>query len=117
MRNSKLFQSVIGFCAATLGAGVASASLTSFQPPPSRESDQAQILSHVYGGTFLEDGNDFTNGAIRAVRLDDTSGDQLFTAGTYSVRTLAKFAQRTEGFGFVAGASGGSYHKLFGVTG
>jgi hypothetical protein len=108
---------MIGLSAMALGARAAQASFTPFQSPPSREADQAEILGHAYGGTFTASGDDFTNGAIRAVRIDDSSSDQLFTGGTYSVRTLAKFANRTEGFGFVAGDSGGSYHKVFGVSG
>jgi hypothetical protein len=108
---------MIGLSAMALAAGAARASFTPFQSPPSREADQTQILAHTYGGTFTQAGEDFTNGAIRAVRLDDSSGDQFFSGGTYSVRTLAKFANRTEGFGFVTGVSGGSYQKLFGVSG
>src|SRR3954470_19278443 len=119
MRNgrSKLLKTVMGVSVMALSAGVARASFTPFQSPPSREADQAAILGHAYGGTFTQAGDDFTNGVIRAVRIDDSSGDQLFAGGTYSVRTLAKCANRTEGFGFVAGDSGGSYHKLFGVSG
>lgn len=119
MRNGRntLLQTMIGLSAMALGASAARASFTPFQSPPSGEADQAQILAHAYGGTFMQAGDDFTNGAIRAVRIDDSGSDQLFTGGTYSVRTLAKFANRTEGFGFVAGPSGGSYHKLFGVAG
>src|SRR5204863_253861 len=115
MRNgrSKLLQAFTGLSATLFGAGAARASFTPFQSPPSSEANQAQILAHAYGGMFTQAGDDFTNGAIRAVRLDDSSGDQLFSGGTYSVRTLAKFANRAEGFGFVGGASGGTYHKLF----
>jgi hypothetical protein len=119
MRNQRsfIFRWTIGIGAALFGAAATNANLTSIQAPPSREQDQAQILGHAYGGTFVSDGNDLTNGAIRAVRLDDATGDQVFAGGTYSVRTLAQFAQRQQGFGYFDGASGGSYHKLFEVSG
>jgi hypothetical protein len=103
-------------CCVTLASPVF-AGLTSISAPPSREKDQAQILSHTYGGTFVADGNDFTNGAIRAVRLDDGGGDSFFNSGIYSANTLAQFAQRQQGFGYVDGTAGGTYHKLFEASG
>src|SRR5438105_1266066 len=68
----------------------ANASLTAIEAPPSGEKNQAQILSHFYGGTFVSDRNDLTNGTLRAVRLDDSGGDSTFAGGPYSVETIAK---------------------------
>jgi len=92
----------------------AQAGLTPIQSPPPGEKNQAQILSEFYGGKFMSSGNDFTNGSLRAVRL---ISDSTFAAGDYAVKTIARFAERAEGFGFVDGTSGGSYHKLFEVSG
>ena len=102
------------FGAAISVAGASHASLTTIQSPPSREANQAQILSHFYGGTFVASGNDFTNGSLTAVRLGK---DATFDGGNFAVQTIAKFANRSEGFGFVPGSSGGAYHKLFEVAG
>jgi len=114
MVKSRLIAVVLG----ALGSvEAASASLTQIQSPAGKEASQAQILSEFYGGTFVSNGNNFTNGSITAVRLDDSGADSTFKAGTYSVNTIAKFANRNEGFGYEAGESGGAYHKLFQVGG
>ena len=109
--------SAIVLGAAMSVAGASHASLTTIQAPPSREANQAQILSHFYGGTFVASGNDFSNGSLTAVRLNDSGGDTNFTGGDYTVTTIAKFADRNEGFGYVPGTTGGSYQKLFEVSG
>ena len=89
-RPTEIFSLAQGFvaffvCCVTLASPVF-AGLTSISAPPSSEKDQVQILSHTYGGTFVADGNDFTNGAIRAVRLDDSGGDSFFNSGIYSAQ-------------------------------
>jgi hypothetical protein len=65
-------------CAAVLGLGLSSsAALASFSPihaPPPGEMTHAQILSHVYGGTFtpgLRRPFDLSNGTIVAERIED----------------------------------------------
>jgi hypothetical protein len=99
-------------------SGVAHASFTPIQSPPHGEANQAQILSEVYGGTFSADGHDFTNGSIRAVRIDDAQ-DALVFSGQFFVRAVAKFADRAEAFGVTGGVGDLTphYHKLFEVQG
>src|SRR5829696_2712749 len=84
------------FCAAAMTtllcvAAPARAGFSSISTPPTREQDQAQILSHAYGGTFTPSGNNFTNGTITAVRVDDSADQTWSDGGTWNVRTLAAF--------------------------
>jgi len=108
----------LALIAAASFAAAAQAGLTSTKAPPTGEKSLVDILTNVYGGTFTSQGNDFTNGSLTAVRLDD-SNDQTWTSGTYSLRTLASYSNDnvSESFGSVNGSSGGSFDKLFDVSG
>jgi hypothetical protein len=125
-----------------LGAGLLSlgissrafAGFTTIQPNPASEDSQPQVLDHIYGGAFtLEDGVDYSNGTLTAVRVSDTapqSGglsyddpgpnvtDQLWQATHFQATAEAAFAEvSTTPFGYIPGASGGSFTPLFNVTG
>lgn len=60
--------------AGVLLPGVASrAAFTPILPPQPGEQSQAQILGHIYGGTFTGSGSvNFSNGVVRATRIQDT---------------------------------------------
>lgn len=123
--------------AATLGAGSAVFAVSSYTPVNAPiyagEKSVAEILGNVYGGTFTPSGNDLTNGTITAVRVadNDSTGnktnlvnigntgndDRVWTDGIASGEAHARFASYAQKFGYLPGASGGSYTNLFDVTG
>jgi hypothetical protein len=122
--------------AALAGIGACSnalAGFTAIDPPPSYESTQAGIFDHIYGGSFtLEgDGVDYSNGTLTAVRVADSlpssstadspgpdGTDQLWQASQVEATALASFATvPTSPFGYIEGASGGSFQPVFNVTG
>jgi hypothetical protein len=117
-------------------AGTARANLTTVHAPPSGEATQYQILSHVYGGTFLAAVNNapsYTNGSITATRVDDFlagggagtdlhlvfppaagNTDQQWVDGIAIASAEAKFAAYSQKFGY---DDSGVYVNLFDVTG
>ncbi len=80
------------------------------------EANQEQILEHVYGGDFVKNGNDYSNGTVTATREDDST-DQVWNTDITSARALAAFARKRQSFGIDSGASGDTFQKLFDVTG
>lgn len=123
--------------AGMIALGIASsafAGFTTIQPNPASENSQPQILDHIYGGAFtLDDGVDYSNGTLTAIRVSDTapqSGglsydnpgpnvtDQLWQAGQFQATAEAAFAEiPTSPLGYIPGASGGSFTPLFAVSG
>jgi hypothetical protein len=95
------------------------------------QQGQADILSHVYGGTFTASAENFTNGTLTATRVADSplsgsqsvvgsinASDQVWHDGFVSATAQAVYSQAPgKTFGYVAGASGTSYTKLFDVGG
>ena len=121
----------------SLCSGTARANLTTVHAPYSGEASQAQILSHVYGGTFGPAGfsePSYTNGPVTATRVDDflagggpgtdlhlvlpapggSTTDQLWVDGIAIASAEAKFAAYSQKFGY---KDVGSYVNLFDVTG
>lgn len=70
-----------------------------FTKPNANETGVADVLEHVYGGSFDAIGVDYTNadGSVTARRLDDAS-DQLWT-GTYAAEIVGRFSGYTQAFG------------------
>src|SRR5215207_2444823 len=104
--------------AAMLVCVSAQAGLTSTKAPFVGENSPSEILGDVYGGSFSASGSDFTNGAIKAIRVDDDD-DQTYGGGTYSARALAAYSsdKLSQSFGLLDGESGGSFDELFDVNG
>jgi len=121
------------------GASTARATFTTVNPPTGEET-HAEILSHIYGGTFHATGlanHDYTNGSITAERVEDatvstqnlntglsnvvvgnpTPDDQLWLADYKLASAKAKYAVYNQEFGYYDGAVGGTYTKLFDQTG
>jgi hypothetical protein len=97
-------------------------------PSSANEMGHAEILSHTYGGAFVANGVDFTNGSITAHRLDDGNAsdmnmavgagtDQCWANGAFSVRAVARFAGYQQTLGILEGDAGGSFEALFTVSG
>ncbi len=98
-----------------LTAGQAQAGYTAINAPnygKGGEASQAEILSNTYGGTFVADGLNFTNGAKTAIRIDDDN-DQVWNLHILSTKALATFASLKQGLGI----KGGGFEQLFNVTG
>jgi hypothetical protein len=104
-----------------------------YSPPLPGNSTQTSLLDNIYGGAFtLEgDGVSYTNGTISALRVSDylpsnsatdnpgTNGtDQLWEATSVQASVKYSFAELPSApFGYMEGASGGSFTPLFGITG
>jgi hypothetical protein len=100
--------------ASIFGAATAQAGFTAVNPTPyAGEQNIDQILSHVYGGSFLLSGNDYSNGLLTAQRVDD-SADQGFTGIILSVQALARFAGFDQTFGYV---KDGVFHAAMTTSG
>lgn len=122
----------------TLAAGIAGIALansamavgtfTTVNAPPSGEKSQAQLLSQVYGGTWVANGNNYTNGTLTATRLADagvatptslTTGvsgtDDLWTGPAAStIVAEAKYAADNSLFGYFDDTgSNASFQALF----
>jgi len=129
------------------GIASARAGYTTVNPPPPGEKSTNEILDHIYGGTFLQAGVDYTNGVVVAHRIFDTAAaagrgtrpfnlledgdqstaplnttgtdptDQLWTADSVSCTAAARYALYNQNFGFFDGTSGGNYSPLFNLGG
>jgi len=121
--------------AAAVGIGFASTAFAGFTTVNTGSTPtQPQILDHIYGGTFtLEDGVDYSNGTLTAVRVSDTTpqsgglsydnpgpnaSDQLWQASSVTATAEELSAEYpSTPFGYVPGASGGTFVPLFSITG
>ena len=123
-----------GLLAFGISTSAAFAGFTTVQPNPASENSQPQVLDHIYGGAFtLEDSVDYSNGTLTAVRVSDTASqsgglsydnpgpnatDQLWQASQVQATAEAAFAEiATSPFGYIPGATGGSFTPLFSMTG
>ena len=114
-------------------AAPALASFTKVGAPTKDQLSQEQILESIYSVDLVASGRNFTSSTIQVTRLEDfslvspqglsgsarTAGDQLWAHGTYVATVKARFAPipGTVDFGYFTGSAGGSYQKLFDVTG
>jgi hypothetical protein len=73
--------------ALTIIAGTAAATpvFTPISAPPGSEKNHAFILGQIYGGTWVADGLDFTNGTLTAKRVSDGGGTTLTLATSTAV--------------------------------
>lgn len=108
--------SMVLSAAALMSASSAHAGLTEIRAlPHDSEVGPAQILDHLYGGSFGVSGSSFTNGTITATRVDDTK-DNVWS-GNITLKPVASFAVSPELLGSMHGASGsGAYQSLFDVN-
>src|SRR5438094_7304159 len=98
------------------GAASAQASLTAVKPPNASEMGIEQILQGTYGGNFSANGNNFTNGAVTATRIDDDL-DQVWTGGTFDITAKAKLSGYSQTLGYVGHPGNGPVNHLLDVTG
>jgi hypothetical protein len=124
------FASFLTALLCVLATPAAFAGFTPIGPPHPGEDSHAQILSHIYGGTFSPVGSlNFSNGLVTANRVEDfiveegnpTGGedasDQTWRAQFTNAVAEARFAAFSQEFGYFQGSTGGSYIPLFPVVG
>ncbi len=132
---------------AAAGSALATPVFTPVGAPPGGEANLTTIFSGAgFGGhaaaqisSVTTSGNDFilnyVNGdRVRAIRIADSntdgnsnlvlasstiasSNDQIFEDGVVVSLAQARYAGFEQSFGYVPGASGGSFNSLFSVTG
>jgi hypothetical protein len=131
LRTMVLAAAVAGIgCASNALAGFTTVNIDNGENPT-----QAQILDHIYGGSFtLEDGVDYSNGTLTAVRVSDTAPqtgglgynnpgpnatDQLWESNGPVTATVeeSQAEDASSPFGYFLGSSGGSFTSLFSITG
>jgi hypothetical protein len=116
----KIFRrAAIAAVAALLGvstAPLAHAGFTEAAPNQEGEPSQGSILSHVLGGTFTANGNNFTNGSLTATQLDDVA-EQIWQQPIISAQAVAAFSEDPEIFGFIGGTGPGNFTPLFTASG
>jgi len=117
-----------------LGASSAHAGLTTVNSPiyPGEMSIKT-ILGDIYGQSFNAVGKNLVGSTITAKRVDDflkpsngvlntlgsvgSAADQIWDGKVNKATAKARYAAFDQKFGYIDGASGGSYHNLFDVTG
>lgn len=138
-RAKRLIRLIAAVAAVGLGGSSAMAAYTPFTPTNAGfgELSSLQIVQQVYGLSFSVVGNNFedttnlTGGIL--VRVNDTTGsnpggplnilagqmgnnDQVYTDGVAAATARARFAGKNQDFGYVLGATGGTFQNLFSVT-
>ena len=126
--------------AMALGGAQVLAGFTPINSPPLGEDTHQAIFSAVYGGSFVQNGLDYSNGAITAYRVEDftdanfdlsdiqslvpenaqgvlNADDQLWQADFQLASAEAKFAAFQQRFGYYDGLADTTYHELFEQTG
>lgn len=117
-------------------AAAANAGMVGVNPPPGSEASHQQIIENAFGGSFtgthttgftgsgasaginVVRTEDFGMGGIRNVDGSTPVTDDTVWAGcVISARVIGRFAGFNQKFGYIAGASGGSYVNLFDVAG
>jgi hypothetical protein len=117
-------------------ANSAKAGFSTVEPPLNGNNTQPAVLNGIYGGTFSlngdADGLDYSNGSITAVRVADSlpstgtvtdnpgpnATDQLWQDSSVTATVKESNAKLTSTpFGYIPGASGGTFTSLFNVTG
>jgi len=90
----------------TLGASSAQAGFTTVNPTPAKypgEHSLSQIFGDVYGGSFTQNGENFTNGSVTATRIDDND-DQLWTDAFTTAEAKVVFSGMSQVFGVSNGS-------------
>ena len=87
---------------------------TTIQAPPAGEASHLDIFNSVYGGGFVADGLNFSNGSLVAQRIDDDL-DQSFDLNGFDARAVGKFADLDQSFGYLDDS--GDYVELFTESG
>ncbi|MEM6552800.1 MAG: DUF4114 domain-containing protein [Planctomycetota bacterium] len=115
MKPSKKLLTVLApaSTAVALAAGPAMGGLTPIVES-SGEATHLDIFNATYGGGFSAAGAGFTSSSVSVERVDD-SEDIAFGFGSFTARSVARFASLDQSFGYIDG--GGDFQLLFEETG
>jgi hypothetical protein len=140
-QTSRRLALIVALCAPLVLVEFADAAFTNIQPPSQfnqlPEDGHRTIFGNVYGGTFVRNGVNMTNGTVTATRIDDSlsnnsvlglvdghagqAADQVWHDGFTNALAKVRFAKDNQAFGFFQGPSGPTdsahYTKLFDVSG
>ncbi|MEM1212737.1 MAG: DUF4114 domain-containing protein [Planctomycetota bacterium] len=78
------------------------------------EASHLEIFDATYGGGFVADGAGFISASVSVERIDDEE-DIAFGFGSFSARSIARFAKLDQSFGYID--AGGDFQGLFEETG
>lgn len=94
-----------------LGAAEAQAALTNVGKSKKKkgEATHEQVLERRYGGDFVKNGSNYSNGTISVTRVDD-SADTSFSGKIKGAQVIGRFSSKKQSFGVVA--DDGKYQKL-----
>lgn len=102
--------------AALIAAGAQAGTITPIGAPASNptpglpdQHNHAEIMGDIFGGVFVQNGNDFSNGIVEVKRVDDDN-DKTYDFLEWEAHAIARWAGANQGFGTQDG-------KLFDVTG
>ena len=95
-------------------AAPAFAGYTAMKAAPKAEASTADVLAHLYGGTFVGDDLSLANGSVVATRLEDQT-DQIWSGPSFTATAVGRFSGNTQGFGYFDQAN--TYQPLFETTG
>jgi hypothetical protein len=124
----------VGVLAIAVAAPAARASFTAISAPTTvGEDTHEKILENIYGGNFVKSGVNYSNGTVNVLRIDDsmtnngvlgmvdggpgTASDQIWHDGFTDAFAKVRYAKDNQAFGYWEGTSGGTYQKLFDVSG
>ncbi|MFN3166587.1 MAG: PEP-CTERM sorting domain-containing protein [Phycisphaeraceae bacterium] len=103
--------------AALIATGASAGTITPIGTPASNptpdgqvlQNNHGEILGDIFGGTFVANGVNFSNGVVEVTRVDDDN-DQTYDFLEWEAHAVARWAGANQGFGTGDG-------KIFDVTG
>jgi len=111
--GKKLLSIAAALSLGVLGAAKVQAGYTTVNAPWKGEDSQSDILSHAYGGSFVQNGLNFSNGSVSAIRQDD-SANAVFHFDIASITTISTFSGWSQGLAY---GDVNAPTQLFNVTG
>jgi len=92
--------------AALVATGATAGTITPIGTPASNptpdgqvlQNNHAEILGNIFGGVFVANGNDFSNGVVDVTRVHDDN-DQTYDFLEWEAHALAVWAGAAQGFG------------------
>lgn len=86
--------------AGLLAAGAQAGTITPYQEVPNLPSQKghAGILADLFGGVFVKNGNDYSNGTVNVIRVDDDN-DQSYDFLEWEAHAVARWGLAEQSFG------------------
>eukprot|EP00752_Nemacystus_decipiens_P014434 g12843.t1 len=94
----KTLQATLLLGYACAGTATLAETITPVLDPPGGEPSHEQIIEDILGGDFTQIGDDFTDGSLTVMRVDDDM-DQTYDFASWSVLAQAIWGDATQAFG------------------